>query len=185
MSEALVAVAPLSTEKPVDRLMPLIYDELRRLAAKVLQREMGNAVVQPTSLVHETYLRLLDQRQVDWQDRAHFFRIAAKVMRRVLVDAYRTRNAKKRGGDIHMTLLDAAANEPSPAVDVGALDDVLSELSALSPVQGSIVELRYFAGFTIEETAAALGIGSATVKRDWALAKAFLFLRLREQGRTA
>ncbi len=166
-----------SPEHPVDQLMPLIYEELRRLAAKVLERS-EERVVQPTSLVHETYLRLLDQRKVDWNDRAHFFRVAARVMRRVLVDAYRTRNAKKRGGDVRITLLDAAADQPDETVDVQALDDVLSELAQAAPVQASIVELRYFAGFTIEETAVALGIGSATVKRDWALAKAWIFLRL-------
>jgi RNA polymerase sigma-70 factor, ECF subfamily len=164
-------------EKPVDRLMPMIYEELRLLAAKILQRG-EEQVVQPTSLVHETYLRLLDQRKVDWQDRAHFFRVAAKVMRRVLVDAYRTRKAKKRGGDVRITLLDAAAEQPAAEVDVQALDDVLTELAQVAPLQASIVELRYFAGFTIEETAVALGIGSATVKRDWALAKAWIFLRL-------
>ena len=167
--------APRDNE--VDRLMPLIYEELRRLAAKVLERG-EERVVQPTSLVHETYLRLLDQRKMDWNDRAHFFRVAAKVMRRVLVDAYRTRNAKKRGGDIRITLLDAAAEQPAAEVDVQALDDVLSELAQVAPLQASIVEMRYFAGFTIEETATALGIGSATVKRDWALAKAWIFLRL-------
>lgn len=164
--------------KPVDRLMPLIYEELRVLAAKILRRDQGTEVVEPTSLVHQTYLRLLDQRKVDWQDRAHFFRIAARVMRRVLVDAHRTRNAKKRGGDIRMTLLEAAAEQPVAEVDVQELDEILTRLARLSPLQASIVELRYFAGFTIDETAAALGIGSATVKRDWALAKAWIFLQL-------
>lgn len=157
--------------------MPLIYEELRLLAAKILERGQERAV-QPTSLVHETYLRLLDQRKVDWHDRAHFFRVAAKVMRRVLVDAFRTRNAKKRGGDIKITLIEAAAEQPAAEVDFQALDDVLTELGRVAPLQASIVELRYFAGFTIEETAVALGIGSATVKRDWALAKAWIFLRL-------
>ncbi len=164
--------------KAVDRLMPLVYEELRLLAAKILQREQGLVVVQPTSLVHETYLRLLDQRKVDWQDRSHFFRIAAQVMRRVLVDAYRARKAQKRGGDVRLTQLEAAAEEPAQEVDVQALDDVLTALAQFSPIQASIVELRYFAGFTIEETAAALGIGSATVKRDWALAKAWIYLQL-------
>jgi RNA polymerase sigma factor (TIGR02999 family) len=175
--QALKPTTDLPDDKAVDRLMPLIYEELRLLAAKILQRGEEQAV-QPTSLVHETYLRLLDQRKVDWQDRAHFFRVAAKVMRRVLVDAYRTRKAKKRGGDVRITLLDAAAEQPVAEVDVQALDDVLTELAQLAPLQASIVELRYFAGFTIEETAVALGIGSATVKRDWALAKAWIFLRL-------
>lgn len=163
--------------KEVDRLMPLIYEELRALAGKILRRD-ETEVVAPTSLVHETYLRLLDQRKVDWQDRAHFFRIAARVMRRVLVDAHRTRRAKKRGGDVRMTLLEAAAEQPAGEVDVQELDEILTRLARLSPLQASIVELRYFAGFTIEETAAALGIGSATVKRDWALAKAWIFLEL-------
>lgn len=167
--------------KPVDRLIPLIYDELRSLAAKVLQRENTPAVVQPTSLVHEVYLRLLDQRQVAWQDRAHFFRIAARVMRRVLVDTYRARRAQKRGGGFHLTLLEAAAEVPAEEVDVLALDDLLTDLAKLSAVQASIVELRYFAGFTIEETAAALEISVSTVKRDWALAKAWIYLKLQKR----
>ncbi len=167
---------------PVNRLIPLIYDELRSLATKILQREGTPGVVQPTSLVHEVYLRLLDQRQVGWADRAHFFRIAARVMRRVLVDAYRARSAQKRGGGVRVTLLEAAAEVPAAEVDVLALDGLLDDLARVSPVQAAIVELRYFTGFTIEETAAALDISVSTVKRDWALAKAWIFLRLRGPG---
>lgn len=165
----------------VDRLIPLVYDELRRLAAKILQGEQTPDAVQATSLVHEVYLRLLGQRQVRWQDRTHFFRIAARIMRRVLVDTYRARHALKRGGGFQVTLLDAAANVPSEPVDVLALDDLLTDLAKLSSTQASIVELRYFVGFTLEETAAALDISVSTVKRDWALAKAWIFLQLRQR----
>ena len=173
---------PTPSGKAVDRLIPLVYDELRALATKILQREASPGVVQPTSLVHEVYLRLLDQRQVGWQDRAHFFRIAARIMRRVLVDTYRARHAQKRGGGFRVTLLDAAAEVPAAEVDVLALDELLTDLGKLSAVQASIVELRYFAGFTIEETAAALEISVSTVKRDWALAKAWIFLQVQKRS---
>ncbi|HRC84744.1 MAG TPA: ECF-type sigma factor [Thermoanaerobaculia bacterium] len=168
--------------KPVDRLMPLVYEELRLLAAKILQGDRGAGAVAPTSLVHEAYLRLLDQRKVDWQDRSHFFRIAARVMRRVLVDTVRTRQAKKRGAGLLVTLVEAAAEPASPRVSVQELDEVLTTLTRQAPLQASIVELRYFAGFTIEETAAALGISPATVKRDWALARAWIYLQLQDKA---
>lgn len=155
--------------------IPLMYEELRAFAGKLLSEKAAQITLQPTSLVHEAYLRLRDQRQVDWQDRLHFFRIAARVMRRVLVDHFRTRVALKRGG-LQMAIEleeELAAASPSE-VDVLAVDRLLTDLEALDEQQARIVEMRFFAGLTVEETAEALGISKATVKRDWAVAKAWM-----------
>jgi RNA polymerase sigma-70 factor, ECF subfamily len=159
----------------LDHLVPLVYEELRALAGMLLRDKAAGLTLQPTSLVHEAYLRLLGQRRMDWQDRLHFFRIAAKVMRRVLVDHCRARVAKKRGGaQVAMELEETLAVDSPRLVDVLAVDRVLTDLEALDPQQSQIVELRFFAGLTVEETAEALGISKATVKRDWALAKAWM-----------
>ncbi len=167
----------------VDRLMPLVYEELKYLAGRYLRADRALPTLQPTSLVHEAYLRLAGQDRAQWQDRAHFFRVAAQMMRRVLVDRYRARRRKKRGSaPIKVTLSDSALAEPPLDLDVLALDRALSELARLDPQQGTIVELRFFAGLTVEETADALGIGSATVKREWALARAFILLALEGAG---
>jgi RNA polymerase sigma factor (TIGR02999 family) len=164
----------------LNRLMPLVYEELRALANLMLADRGAHLTLQPTSLVHEAYLRLRDQRRVDWQDRLHFFRIAARAMRRVLVDHCRSRVAQKRGGALVAVELaeggEGVAVETPRIVDILAVDRLLTDLEAQDPQQARIVELRFFAGLTVEETAAALGISPATVKRDWAVAKAWLAL---------
>ncbi len=162
-------------QEALDRLMPLVYDELHRLARGYLRRERRNHTLQPTALVHEAYLRLIDQQRVSWHNRAHFFGIAAQMMRRILVDHARLHDAAKRGdGGYHLSLdhVDQAVNQQ--AVDLLALDEALGRLAALSPQQSRIVELRYFGGLTIEETAALLGVSHATVEREWSVARAWL-----------
>ena len=157
------------------KLMPLVYDELRKLAQGYLQSERSGHTLQATALVHEAYLRLVDWRNVSWQNRAHFFALAAQVMRRILVDHAREKNAQKRGGGLTKLSLQEAVSFPEQReVDLVALDDALQALVQLDATQGKIVELRFFGGLTIEETAEALGISPATVKREWTLAKAWL-----------
>ena len=164
------------------RVMDAVYDELRRVARAQLARERPGHSLAPTALVHEAYLRLVDQRHVRWQGRAHFFAIAAHMMRRILVDHARSRNADKRGGGAVDVPLDAIdIGTPAEDVDILALDAALEKLAALDPRQSQLVELRFFAGFTVEEAAAALDVAPVTVKRDWALARAWLF---RELGKT-
>jgi RNA polymerase sigma factor (TIGR02999 family) len=166
-------------EEALERLLPRVYDELRRLARAYLARERPGHTLQPTALVHEAYLRLVDQTRVDWQNRAHFFAIAATSMRRILVSHARRRHAAKRGGAALTLTLDeglAAAGERD--VDLVALDEALAALERLDPRQARIVELRFFAGLTIEETATALEVSPATVKLDWKLARAWLFREL-------
>ena len=156
-------------------LLPLVYGELRRLAAQRLRRERPDHTLQPTALVHEAYIRLVDQRRVRWQNRAHFYGVAAHVMRRILVDRARARKADKRGaGWERVTLVSDRTPTASPDVDVLALDDALKRLAALDPQQERIVELRYFGGLTLDETAEVMGISTATVKREWAIARAWL-----------
>lgn len=160
----------------LEQLMPLVYEELRRLAHYYLSRERSDHTLQSTALVHEAYLRLAGPNPPQWQNRAHFFGIAAHVMRQILVEYARGRGAAKRGGDaITLTLDDAVALPQQMDVDVVALDKALSELSELDAQQGRIVELRFFAGLTIEDTSEVLGISPATVKRDWITARAWLF----------
>jgi RNA polymerase sigma factor (TIGR02999 family) len=155
---------------------PAIYDELHRLAQNALRREGSERshTLQTTALVHEAWLRLADQKRVEWQNRAHFCAIAARMMRRVLVDYARARNAEKRGGGAHAITLEDACADVSSAVDLTALDDALRALESMDPGQARLVELRYFAGLTIDETAEALGVSPATVKREWAIARAWL-----------
>lgn len=160
-----------------ERLLPAVYDELRRQAGRAMRREGDAHTLQATALVHEAYLRLVDQNRVAWRNRAHFFAIAAQMMRRVLVDHARTRLAAKRGGQLHrVTLGDvgAGAEQGDGDVDLLALHDALDQLAVLDPRQARLVELRYFGGLGIEETAEALGVSPATVKRDWAVARAWL-----------
>jgi RNA polymerase sigma-70 factor (ECF subfamily) len=159
-----------------DRLIPLVYDELRVIASRRLAHEWRDDALQTTALVNEAYLRLLGQRGVDWQNRAHFFAIAAQLMRRIIVDDARRRRSQKRGGgDVALPLDDLPAPEPSVgSVDVLALDAALGELERLDPDQGRLVELRFFGGMTVEETAEVLGLSPATVKREWAVAKGWL-----------
>jgi RNA polymerase sigma factor (TIGR02999 family) len=159
----------------MDRLMPVIYDELWRLASAQLRRERGDHTLGATALVHEAYLRLVDQRAVNWQGRAHFFGIAAQAMRRILVDHARRRTADKRGLDRQVTLDDALQGASGAASDeVLAVHEALDRLAQFDARQAQLIELRYFAGFTIEETAALLGISTATASRDWTVARAWL-----------
>jgi len=158
----------------LERLMGIVYAELRRLAAHYLSRERTGHTLQPTALVHEAYVRLIDQR-VPWQGRTHFFGVAAQMMRRVLVDHARSRQAEKRGGDGERVTLSAAEGlAQTPGIDLLALDAALEKLGALDERQARIVELRYFGGLTNEETALAIGVSAATVKREWTLARAWL-----------
>jgi RNA polymerase sigma factor (TIGR02999 family) len=159
------------------QLIDAVYDELRRLARGHLSRERPEHSLAPTALVHEAYLKLVDQRRVRWQSRAHFFSIAAHVMRRILVDHARARAAGKRAGAT-VSLDDVEAGTPPVDVDLLALDTALEKLAAVDERQGRLVELRYFGGLTVEETAAALDVSPITVKRDWALARAWLFREL-------
>jgi RNA polymerase sigma factor (TIGR02999 family) len=157
------------------RLMPLVYDELRRLADHYLRRERPDHTLQPTALVHEAYLKLIDQTRVDWQNRAHFFGVAAQLMRRILVDHARRHQAEKRGGFRQKLTLDEAVDySQTRDVDLVKLDDALTALAKFDARQSRIVELRFFGGLTIEETAEAIGISPATVKVDWSMAKAWL-----------
>jgi RNA polymerase sigma factor (TIGR02999 family) len=165
-----------------NQLLDVVYDELRRQAGRAMRRESDNATLQATALVHEAYLRLVDQRRVQWRNRAHFFGIAAQLMRRILVDHARARLADKRGGGrAQVTLEDADAAAPDRSPDVLALDEALERLAALDPDQARLIELRYFGGLTIEETAEALDVSPTTVKSEWALARAWL---RRELGAT-
>jgi RNA polymerase sigma factor (TIGR02999 family) len=159
----------------LDRLIPLVYDELRKQAANYLRRERPGHTLQTTALIHEAYLRLVDQRNVHWQNRAHFFGIAAQLMRRILVDHARSRGRSKRGGSqIRVSLDEKLAFTRGRDLDLVALDEALTRLAGLDPQQSRIVELRFFSGLSVEETAAVLGISPATVKRDWSVAKAWL-----------
>jgi len=160
----------------LEALMPLVYDELRRLAHHYLRRERSDHTLQSTALVHEAYLRLAGQNPPQWQNRAHFFGIAAHIMRQILVEHARSRGAAKRGANAPRLALDEAIALPQQSdVDVIALDRALQELSELDAQQGRIVELRFFAGLTIEDTSEVLGISPATVKRDWTTARAWLY----------
>jgi RNA polymerase sigma factor (TIGR02999 family) len=160
-------------------VLDAVYVELRRLARSHLRRERRNHSLPPTALVHEVYLRLIDQTRVRWRSRAHFFAIAAQAMRRVLVDHARTRAAAKRDGARTVPLIDDVASpNPLAAPDVLALDVALARLTALDARQGQLVELRFFGGLTVEETADVLGVAPITVKRDWALARAWLYREL-------
>lgn len=157
------------------RLMPLVYDELRKLAQGYLRGERSDHTLQATALVHEAYIRLVDWENVSWQNRAHFFALAAQIMRRILVDHAREHQAQKRGGGwTRLSLEGAVSMSQQKEVDVVALDDALQDLERMDATQSRIVELRFFGGLTIEETAEALRISPATVKREWVLAKAWL-----------
>jgi RNA polymerase sigma factor (TIGR02999 family) len=163
----------------LDALVPLVYAELRAQASRALRRESAGHTLQPTALVHEAYLRLADQARVTLRDRAHFFGVAARCMRQILVDHARVRGAAKRGGSadgapVSLTLHDADAVSRVPSAEVLAIDEALERLAAIDPDQARLVELRYFAGLSIEESAAALGVSAATVKREWAVARAWL-----------
>lgn len=156
-------------------LLPLVYDELRRVASRHLGRERQGHTLQPTALVHEAYLKLVGQHEVRYQNRGHFFGVAAQAMRRILIDQARARLSDKRGGDRRSVPVDEAMMVEEPrAIDLVALDLALTQLAAFDPGQAKLVELRFFVGCTIEETAEILGVSEGTVKREWRLARAWL-----------
>lgn len=157
------------------RLIPVVYDELRRLATAYMRRERSDHTLQPTALVHEAYLKLVEQRSVDWQGRAHFFAIAAQMMRRILIDHARGHLREKRGeGEKPVPLNEALVFAPEQSLELVKLDQSLKRLAEIDPRQSQIVELRFFGGLTVEQTANVLAISPKTVKRDWNVAKAWL-----------
>jgi RNA polymerase sigma factor (TIGR02999 family) len=166
----------------LEALMPLVYDELHHLASRYLARERSDHTLQTTALVHEAYLKLAGQRSTDWRSRSHFFGIAAQCMRRILVDHARADDRMKRGRDVVVVPLDelvaSHVGRPARAFETLELDRALTTLEALDRDQGKIVELRYFGGLTIEETAEVMGTSPATVKREWAIARAWLYREL-------
>lgn len=164
----------------VNKIYPHIYDELRRLAGSYLRRERPDHTLQPTALVHEAYMKLIDQTRVKWQNRAHFFGIAAQVMRRILMDHARKHLAGKRGGNAEVLPLEEEILVVSQdkSAELLALDDALEQLEKLDPQKAKVVELRYFGGLSIEETAEVLGVSVPTVNRHWRMAKAYLYSEL-------
>ena len=167
----------------LEGLIPVVYGELRRIAARYFRHERPDHTLQPTGLVHEAYFKLIDQDHARWQNRAQFFGVAAQLMRRILVDHARTRVAAKRGGGMTpITLIDVAEASSPRGVDVIVLDDALTRVTSLYPGQGRLVELRYFGGLTIEETGEAMGISPATVKRQWMVARAWLLRDLKGEA---
>lgn len=159
----------------LDGLLPLVYDELRRIAAGYLRRERPGHLLQPTALVHEVFLKLVDQQAIEWTGRAQFFGIVARSMRQILVDHARAKAAERRGGDaIRIPLDEALIGAPPRAVDLINLDDVLNRLAAIDPDLARMVELRFFGGLTVDEAAVVLGTSSRTVKREWRAARAWL-----------
>src|SRR2546421_12094852 len=167
-------------QKALDKLMPLVYSELRRLASNYLRRERQNHTLQPTALVNEAYLKLIDQKSARWQNRAQFYGVAAPLMRRILVVHARQHQAAKRGGSDQQRLSITSAGQlgEKPDLDLLALHEALEELKSFDSQQERIVELRFFGGLSIEETAEVMGIGHATVERDWKMARAWLRRKL-------
>jgi RNA polymerase sigma factor (TIGR02999 family) len=162
-------------QQAVEELLPLIYNELRRLAHNFLYRERSGHTLQTTALVHEAYLKLIDQRDARWQNRAHFFAIAAQAMRRILIDSARKHSAEKRGGKLeNLPLEEAARISLEPDTALLALDEALNATAEIDLQQSRIIELRYFGGLTIEETAEVMNLSPATIKREWAMARAWL-----------
>jgi RNA polymerase sigma factor (TIGR02999 family) len=190
MSDALPVTALLAAWTQGDRsalgeLVPLVYADLRRIAARRLRSEKRSHTLSATALVHECYMRLVDQTSARWQNRAQFFAIASEQMRRILVDHARKRHAVKRDGGVQITLDDGVASAAARNLDLLALDGALDELMALDPRAARVVEMRFFGGLSIEEAAFALGLSSATVEREWVTARAWLFQRLQTPPRPA
>jgi RNA polymerase sigma factor (TIGR02999 family) len=169
-------------DSALDRLIPLVRVQLHRLARRHMRREHTGHTLQTTALVNEAYLRLVDLGRVRWQDRAHFFAMSARLMRRILVDHARLRQFVKRGGGARRIPFDEALVSVERNVDLVELDDALRRLADLDPRKGQVVEMRFFAGLSVEETAAALGVSPVTVMRDWRVARAWLFKELRRRG---
>jgi RNA polymerase sigma-70 factor (ECF subfamily) len=165
-------------KQALDKLIPLVYDELHRIAHRYLRRERVGHTLQTTALVNEAYIRLIDAKEVNWQDRAHFFAISANLMRRILVDYARSRGYEKRGGNMQKVSLGENHFKPMD-VNLVKLDDVLSALSRFDPRKAKVVELRFFGGLSVDETAQYLKISSDTVRRDWRLAKVWLLCELK------
>jgi len=161
-------------ESALHRLIPIVHQELKRLARQFLRRERAGHTLQTSALVNELYLRLIRSSRVQWQDRAHFFAIAAQLMRRVLVDDARKRRNQKRGGDLTRVTLDESISAREPDVDLLAVDDALARLAEVAPGKARLVELRFFGGLTVEETSAVLGISTDAVKREWRTARSWL-----------
>ena len=167
-------------EAALQELVPIVHDELRRLARRQMAGERPGRTLQPTALVNEAYLRLADLRQMQWQDRAHFFAMAARVMRRILVDAARSRGYQKRGGGAQrVSFTQALAVAEAPSTDVVKLDDALEALAEVDARKSRVVELRFFGGLSVDETAEVLQVSRETVKRDWTFAKLWLLRQLR------
>ena len=173
----------------LDRLTPLVYDEIRRIAHRYVQREREGHTLQTTALVNEAYLRLAGKQQINWQNRAHFFAVTAQVMRHILIDYARRRNYVKHGGEAQRIAFDEAlATEEAVlmtkprAVELLALDEALNELAKFDPRKSQVVELRYFGGLSLDETAEVLEVSPMTVRRDWRVAKAWLFKRMKDEG---
>jgi len=170
-------------KQALEHLMPLMYEELHRLAARCMAEEQEGHVLQTTALVHEVYIRLVDVDNVDWRDRAHFFALSARLMRRILIDLARSRHYQKRGGHAaHLHLEEALTVSIETAPDILAVDDALQALAAVDSRKSQIVELRFFGGLTVEETADVLQISPETILRDWRLAKAWLIRELSRDG---
>jgi RNA polymerase sigma factor (TIGR02999 family) len=169
----------------LDALVPLVYRELRRIAQHYLNNERPDHTLQGTALVHEAYVRLTEQDLPQWQNRAHFFAVAAQLMRQILVDYARSHSASKRGGNVYKMALDEAEEHPQVAdVDIIALDDALKSLAGMDSQQSRVVELKFFGGLSIEDTAEVLGISASTVKRDWITARAWLYRELDRSAAT-
>lgn len=180
VTEMLVEWSDSRDQESLNKIMPIVYDELRRQAARYLKHERQGHTLQTTALVHEAYVRLIDQAGVRWQNRAHFFAIAAEMMRRILVDYARKRHAAKRGGDaVRVTLNEALQASDQGDLDLITVDKALTKLATLDNQQARVVELRFFGGLNVEETAEVLGISERTVKRDWSVAKAWIRRELR------
>jgi RNA polymerase sigma-70 factor, ECF subfamily len=166
----------------LDQLLPIVYQELRRMAGIYLRRENSGHTLQPTALVHEAWLRLIDQTRVDWRNRAQFFGVAARMMRRILVDHAKAKHREKRGGDIVKLSLDDLINlSQERTADLLALNDALDELTRIDERKSRVVELRFFGGFSVEETAQILEVSPETVMRDWKMAKAWLYQQIRRE----
>jgi RNA polymerase sigma factor (TIGR02999 family) len=167
----------------LDKLMPIVYDELRRIAHRYMQKEHDGHTLQTTALINEAYVRLVGQQKIEWQNRNHFFAVTAQVMRHLLIDHARRHNFARRGGGVeHVALDDATMMSSERAVELIALDEALSEFSQLDPRKSRVVELRYFGGLSLEETAEVLDISLMTVRRDWRAAKAWLYRRMKDEG---
>lgn len=175
----LLAEARAGKERAIEKLIPIVYQELRRLAAYHMQQERSSHTLQATALVHEVYLRLAGSQNLDWQNRAHFFGMAAQVMRNLLVDHARARRRIKRGGGAALPLDEAAALPAANPEELLAIHAALDELSKLDARQAQVVEMRYFGGMSVEEVALVLGVSERTVKREWQMAKAWLYEKVR------